>query len=603
MTKFVREASCICGLAAVFLGLLLWSWRMWPDVLIDFGHELYIPWQITQGKILYEELTFTMGPLSQYINALLFKVFGISLNTLVFANLFVLGLILAMLYWICHYLASEFDSALICVVFLVIFAFSQYTGAANYNYVCPYRHEMTHGILLLLFLVLTFHWHAIYPKILILGISGFTTGLIFLTKTEILLASISVALFGIGIHWRINKISFPQLLKTIVVILLGTLLPILAAIILLARQMSFIDAFHNVFANFFYAANNNLTTNYKFYITNMGLDDIHGNVVFILKSFAAALGFVLALSAVDYLVAARFHRNRFFRIVITACSMIICIHFTSFNFWESVVRIVPLTTILFLCVFLVHSLINIKNKEKNSQFRLCCLWSVMALGLLAKMLLKARISHYGFVLAMPATLLLVACGYIAIPRLLQQEFGKGAIFKAVYLGIVIGISIIFFNRSSYFYNYKTVAIGKGSDQFLTYDSAMNPKGSMIKQAMVELERRMDENSTLLVLPEGVTMNYLMKKPNPTPYYLLTPWEMKAFGGEKVILRNISENAPDFIAVLNINMKDHGRSFFGEKGYGQEIMTWILKDYSMFKRLRTTPYNEKNFRIDLYQHRL
>ena len=83
----------VITLTCVFVALTAWSWRMWPDVLIDFGHELYVPWAITQGKLLYRDVIFTMGPLSQYVNALLFVIFGTSLDTLIFANLIILAAI------------------------------------------------------------------------------------------------------------------------------------------------------------------------------------------------------------------------------------------------------------------------------------------------------------------------------------------------------------------------------------------------------------------------------------------------------------------------------------------------------------------------------
>ena len=63
------------------------TWRRWPDLLIDFGRELYVPWQLASGAVLYEDIAYFNGPLSAYWNALLFRWFGPSLLTLVVANL------------------------------------------------------------------------------------------------------------------------------------------------------------------------------------------------------------------------------------------------------------------------------------------------------------------------------------------------------------------------------------------------------------------------------------------------------------------------------------------------------------------------------------
>ena len=52
------------------------SWMKWPDVLIDYGKELYIPWQLTEGRALYRDFEIFMGPLSFYFNSLVFRLFS-----------------------------------------------------------------------------------------------------------------------------------------------------------------------------------------------------------------------------------------------------------------------------------------------------------------------------------------------------------------------------------------------------------------------------------------------------------------------------------------------------------------------------------------------
>src|SRR6185369_16196264 len=76
------------AIAFAFLTVTALTWRKWPDVLTDFGAQLYLPWQLSMGRVLYLEVPYlTGGPLSQYYHALLFKLFGVSLLTLVISNL------------------------------------------------------------------------------------------------------------------------------------------------------------------------------------------------------------------------------------------------------------------------------------------------------------------------------------------------------------------------------------------------------------------------------------------------------------------------------------------------------------------------------------
>ena len=51
----------MAGAAAWMLAL---SWRKWPDLLIDFGQQLYLAWQMSEGRTLYTELVCNYGPLA-----------------------------------------------------------------------------------------------------------------------------------------------------------------------------------------------------------------------------------------------------------------------------------------------------------------------------------------------------------------------------------------------------------------------------------------------------------------------------------------------------------------------------------------------------------
>src|SRR3984893_6418131 len=84
--------------AVTFAALTFWSWRKWADPLVDFGRELYVPWQITRGKMLSRDIASLFGPLSPYINALWFRLFGVSLITLADVHLAVLCLAVAGIY-------------------------------------------------------------------------------------------------------------------------------------------------------------------------------------------------------------------------------------------------------------------------------------------------------------------------------------------------------------------------------------------------------------------------------------------------------------------------------------------------------------------------
>ena len=130
------------------LVLLRWSWGKWLHPIVDFGRELYVPWQIVSGRTLQVDLAYFNGPLSPWLNALAFRLFGTSLLTLVCLNAIVLAATVALLVWLFGRFGRPLTAAVGAVFFLVCFAFADPTSSGTYNFMAPYSHEVTHGFLL-----------------------------------------------------------------------------------------------------------------------------------------------------------------------------------------------------------------------------------------------------------------------------------------------------------------------------------------------------------------------------------------------------------------------------------------------------------------------
>ncbi len=179
-------------IAATASVMAAWTWNTWPDVLIDFGRERYIPWRLAEGDVLFRDLAVLNGPLSQYFNALAFRLFGASLRTLVFCNLALLALFLALLYYALRQVSRRWVATAACLIFVLLFAFAEHLVGGNFNYVCPYAHEMTHGTMLSLLSVVA-AWPAERHRLFWATMSGLVLGLSFLTKTEVFLPGLIAA--------------------------------------------------------------------------------------------------------------------------------------------------------------------------------------------------------------------------------------------------------------------------------------------------------------------------------------------------------------------------------------------------------------------------
>jgi hypothetical protein len=105
---------------------------------------------------------------------------------------------------------------------------------------------------------------------------------------------------------------------------------------------------------------------------------------------------------------------------------------------------------------------------------------------------------------------------------------------------------------------------------------------------------MAEDDTLLVLPEGVGVNYWLRKENPTPYNLFLPTEIDAFG-EESMLRALRAHPPDFIVVMHRLSNEFGVGAFGvDPRNGRRLMDWVRGHYRRVERIGAEPFSGQGF---------
>src|SRR5580658_7040904 len=202
-----RDALFACAvIGAVLVTLTIKTWRKWPDLVVDFGAQLYMPWQISTGAVLYRDVHYLAGgPLSQYWHGLLFKIFGVSFLTLIVSNLAVLVLMVSLIY-LCFYRCSDqLTSITACVAVLVAFAFAHYTTIGIFNYITPYSAEVVHGLVLsVLAVALLARWFETENPWLA-GAAGLCAGLTLLTKPDMFLALMLTVISGAALYVHLRR--------------------------------------------------------------------------------------------------------------------------------------------------------------------------------------------------------------------------------------------------------------------------------------------------------------------------------------------------------------------------------------------------------------
>ncbi len=405
-------------LAATFAGLAAWSWGRWTDVQIDFGTELYVPWRIGQGDALYRDIASRNGPLSHHINALWFAVFGVSVRTLVLCNLAILAALCAMTWRVFRRSCDALTATLACGTLLVVFAFSQYVTIGNYNYVTPYQHAQTHGLALSVAMVLSLAGAIRRPQAGWIALAGVCLGLVFLTKAEIALPAAATAAAGVVLGGMAQPADGRTWTRRAGLFIAAALLPAAAAFALLRLRMPSDVALAGVFGN--WAAWDSGVLADRFYARGAGIEDPAGNS-------ARALGMFLAIAAIPVAAWAaewwglprRGHRPWAIAVGVgVLVALGIAVGGAS---WLQVPRGLPFTSLAILSGLVVACLRRRGDPDALAQRAPLVLWAVLSVGLLAKIWLRARIHQYGFVLAMPATLLLVAALVHGLPASLRPS--------------------------------------------------------------------------------------------------------------------------------------------------------------------------------------
>ncbi len=227
------------------------------------------------------------------------------------------------------------------------------------------------------------------------------------------------------------------------------------------------------------------------------------------------------------------------------------------------------------------------------------MWTVLAFALLFKVILNVRLSHYGFVLAMPATLLLVAMLMWLVPSWLRARQRAGSFAQALLLAPVMAVLVFHLWWSNNHYARRTLVVGEGGDAILAYDPDMSRVPVVLWSAARTLREQMPQDATLLVLPEGTILNYWVRRANPTRYTLFTPNMLPFVGGEAPILRDIEAHPPDFIALVHRTGTEFGVGAFGaDPNWGRQIMEWVNARYVRIGRVGAEPFVDRQFGVVL-----
>ncbi|MCA9234803.1 MAG: glycosyltransferase family 39 protein [Planctomycetales bacterium] len=565
------------------------SWRTGLDPLVDFGRELYVPWRLAAGDVLYRDVAYFNGPLSPYLNATWFKLFGANLTTLMVANLAVLAITTALLFRMLQHITTRGAALAATALMPLLFGFGNYGTIANYNFITPYSHELTHGLLLAL-LALASSWEVTQRGGRAALVAGLFLGATLLTKPEIAVAAAA------GVGTSVVALGVAEGTATVVVIrrltlaATGTLVAPLIALVLMTSAMPLPEAFEACTAAWRMAAMAEIRQ-LDFYRECVGTLDLGMSLRKIFISLAQVAGVIAVAEVLDRRVPS--DRRRWLALLLGLLGgFYLIVHG---YYWPIVERGLPVWVAALVCWWAWRVWVNrpaqgdaqgesgltldpvrpqrdpaLRGRGGNLLNARRLAWCVFALALLGKIALFSRVMHYGFVLALPAAITGVVAAIDWLPRRAWVR-RRRATLPWLFLPL-LAIYLFAYQVQQARHIHRDVQLGLTVED--RFDSDVNAAAA--GEALAEIVSRVAPDETVTVLPEGVMLDYLARRSAGTKYITWMPPEVLFFG-EAAMLADLAASAPNWIVLAPRNLGEYGYRAFGDD-YCVQAAQWIAAHY-------------------------
>jgi hypothetical protein len=273
------------------------------------------------------------------------------------------------------------------------------------------------------------------------------------------------------------------------------------------------------------------------------------------------------------------------------------------NGWMDIGRPLPLLMLLLALAWGWLAWRARQDLKQGGRYIALEMWAVLSLALLGKMALHARIYQYGFYLAMPAVLLVSVALVQLIPEALHRVADGGTVFRALSLGMLGAFVFAHLSVSDRLYAQKTLAIGAAGDEIITLGPDHVARNAAVAEALKTVASLSPEGSTVAVLPEGVMLNYLVRRQAPTRFITFLPPELATFG-EGNMLAELRRSPPEVVVLIHSDPRDeYGVPFFGQSAaYGAETMAWVHASYDVVRTIGGEPLVRNRFGLQILRRR-
>ncbi|MFY9573027.1 MAG: hypothetical protein WAV20_16635 [Blastocatellia bacterium] len=600
-----RDLPWVALIIVSFIVGLTASWERWGNPLVDCGREMNQPLRLARGEMLYSDVRHIYGPLSPYINAGLYRIFGPSLGVLYADGIVAAIVIIALVYWLSRRLMDPVPSTAATLSVMWLCAFKQ-AG----NYVLPYSYSALHGCafglaslaLLVRFVELrnrsesasTKHSGgadiSAYPRrwAVWLALAGAAAGLAALAKTEMGLAALAAGGMTIALA------GSPSVRRSSV---MGLTFVAPFAILVLGVYGYFIAqvGWHTLSEDSLLLLRNLPPELVYFNKRVSGFDQPLQSIAQMVGAAArvASLGAIIAtvsllltsrkrepvtprVSLRDLSVsdAGRASYGQICALLAASLLAFVLIPFTGALNWEKGPYLaMPLVLVGLIALEFTSHRKRASKGPVSGETMIVVIVAVYALASLARVILRVRSGGAYSSYLLPASVILFTYAWAHPFARMFREASTRRLARNIAVGLILADVVLTAGLLSYrFRDKNTYTLETDKGTMLTVPDL----GEAMNQAISFIKRETVEGQTVAVLPEGSSLNFFTNRPNPLREEITTPGYLDRKAEERVINQLIQSNT-QLVLVTNRATSEFGPKVFG-RDYCETLMNWIQQNF-------------------------
>jgi 4-amino-4-deoxy-L-arabinose transferase-like glycosyltransferase len=598
-----RDLPWVVLIAVSFIFGLAASWERWGNPLVDCGREMNQPLRLAAGQMLYSDVRHIYGPLSPYINATLYRIFGPSLGVLYADGIFTALMILALVYWLSRQLMGRAAAVAATLSVTWLCAFKQ-AG----NYVLPYSYSALHGCALGLAsvaLLVRFvqkrdeetrsqisaedaRRRRLAGSWLLLAAAGAMAALATLAKTEMGFAATVTGVTAVVLA------GFRAPRRALVPAAMF-LVPAVGLVVVVYALIAARVGWHTLSADSFLFFHNLSPELVYFNKRVSGFDQPLQAVGLMLGATVKIASLAIIIATISLLVtrrkkpmsagevkladlradAGRVSYLQLWLLLALSTLLFVAIPLVGALQWDKGPYLaMPLLLAGFLLVVGYRFLKQLsKSGDADRRPLVLIVVAVYALASLTRVILRVRSGGAYSSYLLPASVIMFTYGWARPFADLFRDGRARRLARNLAIGLIIVDAIATSGLLAYRYrtrNTHSVVTARGTM------IAVPDVGESVDQAIDFINREIPEGNPLAVMPEGTSLNFFTGRPNPLREEITTPGFLDAQGEERAIRQLIDSNT-QVVMVTNRPTPEFGASIFG-RDYCRRLMQWVEENF-------------------------